>query len=423
MIESMVITLREGIEAALVVGIILAYLNKSGKEALKGMVYRGIGAAVAASIVFALIFQIMGIDPENEFLEGTLLGIAGIMVASLVLWMWRTAKTLKAEMERKLDRIVSREDSSTQGWGLLAFTFLMVFREGAETVLFLMSATIGQFSILSLIGGTIGIALAVLFAVLFIKGSLKINLSRFFAVTGVVLLLLALKLVLGSLHEFAEVGAIPMSKGLMAFIGYFVRDNTSTFIIMVLLAIPLMVILWDASSEKTVPAGADESPVEKRKRLALKQKERMWRTGLILAALFIFFTMGSAVMAGSSLRDPEPVPVFDNGGEVRIPISLLEEGKLEKYLYRANGMDIRFLVVRLADGSVQTSLDACQICGTVGYGQDGENAVCKNCNAPIAMHTMGQGGGCNPLPLEAKVKGENIVITAAELARAQTYFK
>ncbi|MCL4418045.1 MAG: FTR1 family protein, partial [Actinobacteria bacterium] len=145
MIESLVITLREGVEAALVVGIILAYLNKTGKTSLNRMVYLGLGAAVIASIAFAMLFQALKLNPENEYLEGTLLGIAGILVASLVVWMWRVAKSIRENVERKLDVISSRGNLRAQGVGLLGFTFLMVFREGAETVLFLMGATLGRF--------------------------------------------------------------------------------------------------------------------------------------------------------------------------------------------------------------------------------------------------------------------------------------
>ncbi|MCL5073728.1 MAG: FTR1 family protein, partial [Actinobacteria bacterium] len=136
MIESLVITLREGIEAALVVGIILTYLNKVGKTTLKKMVYLGLAISIIASIAFAIVFQMLNLDPENEYLEGSLLIAASIMVATLVIWMWRVSKSIKTEVEKKLDSIVNQKNTSAQGLGLMAFTFLMVFREGAETVLF-----------------------------------------------------------------------------------------------------------------------------------------------------------------------------------------------------------------------------------------------------------------------------------------------
>src|SRR3972149_3575661 len=126
MLEALVITTREGVEAALVVGIILAYLNKTGKAGLSRMVYWGLGAAILASVVFAIVLQALNIDPENEYLEGALLGAAGILVASLVLWMWRVSKKIKTEVEKKLGAIVGQESTRAQGLRLLAFTFVMV---------------------------------------------------------------------------------------------------------------------------------------------------------------------------------------------------------------------------------------------------------------------------------------------------------
>src|SRR3972149_2264319 len=126
MLAALVITLREGVEAALVVGIMLAYLHKTGRAGLNRMGDWGLGAAILASVVFAVVLQALNIDPENEYLEGALLGAAGILVASLVVWMWRVSKKIKTEVEKKLGAIVGRENTRAQGLSLLAFTFVMV---------------------------------------------------------------------------------------------------------------------------------------------------------------------------------------------------------------------------------------------------------------------------------------------------------
>ena len=111
-------------------------------------------------------------------------------------------------------------------------------------------------------------------------------------------------------------------------------------------------------------------------------------------------------------------------GEVSIPVNGLPEGELTKYVYTtADMVDVRFLVVRGGDGSIMTALDACQICGPVGYGQDREEAICKRCNAPIAMDTIGAGGGCNPLPLAAGLANDAVVVPVAELVKAEVTFQ
>jgi len=418
-IESLVITLREGVEAALVVGIILAYLYKSGRQALTRWVYWGLGLAIAASLVLAGTLQALDVSAENERVEGTMFIIGGAMVATLVIWIWRTSRNIKGNLESRVSALAGQGKG---GLGLFVFTFFMVFREGAETVLFLLAATLGEFSMGTIIGGGLGIALAVVFALLIFKGSLRVNLSRFFAVTSVVLIVLAVKLVLGGLHEFAEVGAIPMSKNMMAFIGYFVRDDASMAILMALLALPLLAILWDA---RTPADKAPEATSDVQKRLArsARSRERTWRIALVVVALFIMAALVSTVFASSSFYDPEPIPVAAQPEAVAIAISSMETDKLYKYSYTVDGVDVRFIAARLEDGTIQAGLDACQICGALGYMQEGEEAICKNCNAPIDMHTLGLGGGCNPLPVQYTADGGMLTIPVSALRAAAVHFQ
>ena len=191
MIASLVITLREGIEAALVVGIVLAYLANTGRKELTRFVYLGLAAAVAASLVLAAAFELAGIEPENPYAEGVILAVAGLFVVTMVLWMRKAARGLKVKMEKRLESITSREGGRATGWGLFAFTFIMVMREGVETVLFLKAAALGtEASPAALVGALVGLSLAVLFAVLFIRGSVHINLPRFFRYTSIALLVL-----------------------------------------------------------------------------------------------------------------------------------------------------------------------------------------------------------------------------------------
>lgn len=425
--EALVITLREGIEAALVLGIILAYLRKTGRRALNGFVYVGLALAIAASLGMAAFLQALGLDPENEYLEGALLGLGGLFVGSMVLWMWRTARSLRRQMESRLASLTAEERRA--GWGvglgLLLFTFVMVFREGMETVLFLAAVSLGEAaSLWDFLGGAAGLGLATLFAVLFIRGSLRINLARFFAITGSVLLVLAARLLAASAHEFAEVGLLPLTKEIMALLGYFVRDNSVSVLVMALVAVPVFLLLWETAGAAWAAAGpSGESAPERRKRLAAARLELVWQGALAAATLLIVLSLATTALAGERFVDPPPTPVEASNGEVRIPLGLPEEGRLNKFSYRAGGVAVRFLVVRLQDGTLGVALDACQICGAVGYGQEGKNAICKNCNAPIAMNTLGQGGGCNPRELPARLDGAELVISAADLAAAQAYFR
>ena len=241
--EAFVITLREGVEAALIIALIITYLNRTGRQELHRWVYAGLGLAIVASFLGAFGFSRIGLNPESELLEGILYAVAAVLVVSLVVWMWRNSGNMKQQIEGRLDTL-STSDSRGYGWGLLAFVFFMVFREGIETVLFLAALSLTRTPDLAgFAGGIVGLSLAVLFGVLFIRGSLRINLRWFFAVTGFVLLILAVRLAAGSLHEFHEVGLLSLPHLLEEAIEFLTEERTSTVILITLIALPLLTML------------------------------------------------------------------------------------------------------------------------------------------------------------------------------------
>ncbi|MBI4283147.1 MAG: DUF2318 domain-containing protein [Chloroflexi bacterium] len=424
MLSSLIITLREGMEIALVLGIILTYLRRTGRATLNRYVYWGLGLAILVSLGVGITLQIIGFDPENEYLEGTLLGIGGIFVASMVLWMWRTAKNIRRQMEARMENIVANEKTSlAAAIGLLSFTFFMVAREGVEMVVFLAATTLGQSGVLSVIGGVLGVGLATLFAILFIRGSLRINLGRFFTVTTIVLLILAVRLLMGSVHEFAEVGAVPMTAGVMRVLGYFVRDRASTLLLTGMILVPMLVVLWDFRRAETVAAAAGEKAAEQRKWRAARRLERTWQFSLLGATAVIALAMVSQVFAASPFIDPTPQPVTAQDGEIKLSASDWLPGELHKFTYSVTGAEVRFLAVKLDDGSVATGVDACQICGIAGYMQNRNEPIvtCKNCNAPIPMNTIGLGGGCNPIALPSTTGGDATVSIAVKELENQAH--
>lgn len=248
MIASLVITLREGIEAALVVGIVLGYLTKVGQAHLKRVVYVALGTAVGASIILAAVFQLAGLDPDDPYIQGTILAVAGVFVVSMVIWMWKAARGLKAKMEKRLETITSEERASATGWGLFGFTFVMVLREGVETILFLKAAAVGsEASVASFAGAFVGLGLAVLFAVLFIRGSVQINLPRFFRYTSVAMLVLGAKLLLGSVHEFSELGVFPAGNKVIGQVSGVATGTPGAIITGIVIAVPVLLLLWEIS--------------------------------------------------------------------------------------------------------------------------------------------------------------------------------
>ena len=423
--EAFVVTLREGLEAALVVGLVITYLNRTGRAALRRWAYFGLGLAVVASVLGAVVFNLAGFDPENEILEGTVLAIAAVLVFSLVLWMWRTSRGMKQHIEGRLESLAS-SDTKRQGWGVLAFVFFMVFREGVEMILFLAALSLAATpDLVGLLGCLSGLGLAALFGVLIVKGSLRINLRRFFGVTGFVLMVLIARLAAGSLHEFFEVGLLPSTPILLAVIGFIVKDSTSTIILIALIALPVLTMLPDMRLKSEVLAALPgENNVDRRKRLAGLYRSRNWQTALVSVTLATVLPLGAASYAFGKAAyrpDPQMVTVHEDG-MVHIPISELASGQLNLYTYQGIDTDVTFMIIKREEDDIAVALNACGICPPRGYHQERNVLICDNRNAPINMETVGMPGGCNPIPLAASLVNGQVQITSSDLLDAQIAF-
>jgi high-affinity iron transporter len=207
-IANYLIGLREGLEAALVVSILVAYLVKTGRRDRLAPVWTGVLAAVAMSLVFGALLTFtssrMSFQAQEAF-GGTLSIVAVGFVTWMVFWMRRTARTLSKELRGRLDTALA------MGTGALIVTaFIAVGREGLETSLFIWSAiqATGQ-NTQPVLGATLGLLTAVVIGYLFYKGALKINLAKFFLWTGAVLIVVAAGVLAYGVHDLQEAGILP----------------------------------------------------------------------------------------------------------------------------------------------------------------------------------------------------------------------
>ena len=210
MLQSFVITLREGLEAFLIVAISLAYLRKSGRQALIPAVHWGIGVSVLLSIGLAVLFQ----RASNQALwEGTLATVAAVLVATLIVHMWRHAKQLKREIETQLQRSTIRAGTGAFA-GVFLFTLLMISREGMETAL-LMGTLLFQVQAMDVITGALaGLVCAAGVAWLWSRFGHRVNLALFFQVTAVFLMVFVVQLLIYGFHELTEANIFPYSESL-----------------------------------------------------------------------------------------------------------------------------------------------------------------------------------------------------------------
>ena len=245
MLSAFLIALREGVEASLIVGIILVYLSRTQRSHLARYVWGGVAAAVALSLAVAIALERFNIS-EDGF-EGLLLLVAAVFVVTMIIWMNHIAKHLKKEIEDKVESYAAKAGSAA-GWGLALFVFLMVVREGAELALILRAVELSTEGLQTWIGTIAGIATAVAVGLFFFKGTLRVPLHRFFAVTSAILILVAIQLAVTGLHELSEARWIPSSKSEMAILGPIVR-NELFFFIFVFGAATLMIFReWQAAS-------------------------------------------------------------------------------------------------------------------------------------------------------------------------------
>jgi high-affinity iron transporter len=201
--------LREGVEAALIVSIILAYLARTGNGRYFPRIWVGTVAALAVSLAAGLaIYVTTRTLPERaeELFEGGTMLVAAGVVTWMLFWMRRQSAGIKGELQAQVDRALS----AGSVWGLAALAFVAIIREGIETSLFLVgqvnSAESGAPSVV--VGAVVGLAIAALLGYGFYHGTRRINLASFFRWTGVALVFIAAGLLAHAVHEFVEAGVV-----------------------------------------------------------------------------------------------------------------------------------------------------------------------------------------------------------------------
>lgn len=413
MLPAFLIALREGVEASLVVGIILVYLARTGRSQLARFVWYGVFAAVALSLAVAVLLERWRIS-EDGF-EGIMYLVAAAFVITMILWMNRVARHLKKEIEQKIETYVGRAGAAA-GWGIFFFVFLMVLREGAELAIILRAVELSTEGLQIWIGTLLGIGAAVAVGVFFFKGTLRVPLHRFFAVTSIILILVAIQLALTGLHELSEAQWLPSSKAEMAVIGPVVRNELFFFVLIFGAATLLVLREWQSASHAKA---AKEASGEAERRLlgAQSRRQRRWIIAAATACLSVILVLtADFVYTRANSAPPSAQAIAAVGNEVRIPVSDVQDGKMHLFTISAGGQLLRFMIIKKPNG-YGTALDACRICGAEGYRQDGQNVVCRHCGSAIYIPTVGEAGGCNPIGVPSHLDGADLVLDVSSLVQ------
>ena len=209
MLASFLITLREGLEAALIVGIVLSALRKLNQTDKKRPVWLGVIAAVLVSVAAGWLFNRLGIAFEGrgeEIFEGLAMLLAAGVLTWMIFWMQRQGRNIEAELERDVRQAVT----AGSAWALFSLAFVAVVREGIETALFMTAAAFSATPAQTLVGGLIGLAVAIVLGWLIFAAGKQLNLRAFFWGTSILLLIFAAGLLAHGMHELQEAGLLPI---------------------------------------------------------------------------------------------------------------------------------------------------------------------------------------------------------------------
>jgi FTR1 family protein len=416
-LSAFLIALREGVEASLVVGIILVYLSRTGRAHLSRYAWYGVAAAVALSLAVAMALERWQIS-EDGF-EGVMLLAAAAFVITMIVWMNRVARHLKKEIEQKVEAYAIRAGKAA-GWGIFAFVFLMVVREGVELALILRAVELSTEGLQTWIGTIAGIAAAVAVGLFFFKGTLRVPLQRFFAATSVILMLVVFQLALTGLHELSEAQWLPSSKSEMAIVGPIVKNDLFFFVFIFGAAALLIFREWQSATHASaVTRAAGEA--EKRLLEAQNRRQRRWMAAAASACLIVILALtADFIYARANSARPSVTQLTAQNNQVRVPIGEVQDGSMHLFATDlGGGQTVRFMIIKKPDGW-GTALDACRICGAEGYRQDGQNVICRHCGSAIYVPTIGQAGGCNPIGVPSHVDGTDLVMDISALTQATT---
>jgi FTR1 family protein len=413
MFEALVITLREGVEAALVLALAIAVLRRRGLERLQGSLLWGAALAVAASVVVAALAT--RLTYNQELAEGIAMLVGATLVLLLVWWMWTAAPHFKQEIEAGIDRAVSRDAQGRGDWfGLFLFAFAMVFREGLETAIFLSATGFNSEGLGRLLGALAGLTLAAVLGVLLVRGTIKVPLKPFFSITSAVLILIAIQLVVGGLHELSEAEVLPSSKAEMAIIGPLIKSDFLLFALTVALAAGWLLFAPGGRAAAPVASSTATAP-ELRLERAARSRDRARRGWTGVIALLVVGLLTTAFVLQS--RIPPRAPAISlplENGAARFVSATVEDGHLHFFEVPLPERPVRFFAIQVGD-ELRTCFDACEICGDQGYFEEQGAVICRNCTAPIALQTIGRTGGCNPIPLRHTREGARMVVNEADL--------
>lgn len=416
MLQALLLTLK-GAEAAVPIGLLFAGLAQVKRQELVAPARRGVVLGVAASLAAAALLEARLID--REIYTGAVWFGAILLEIAFLRWLWTAGKVTPLPADRPFPV------SFRQAALVFLFCFVAVLVSGPDVVLFPTRVFIQTTDYLNtellvkVSGGLVGIILSAGLAVALARGAGGLA-NRWFLGTVIPALgVLVARQGVEVLRILLVTGILPMFQWLLAVMIPLINYQALFFYALMLAALVPLLLGRPRITEEAFGLNA----AQRRKMLAqVRRQARRALAAAGLTALVTFLVAAGNAYANRPVKLSPAVPVTATEGEIRIPVAEVSDGKLHRYAATAGGTEVRFLVLKKGGAALGVALDACEICGPTGYYQRGNQVVCKACDVVINPATVGFKGGCNPVPLEYRVKDGAVVIQEASLAREKERF-
>ncbi|MGB7309194.1 MAG: DUF2318 domain-containing protein, partial [Candidatus Acidiferrales bacterium] len=220
-------------------------------------------------------------------------------------------------------------------------------------------------------------------------------------------------------HELSEAEWIWSSKAEMATVGPIVRNEV--FFFAVILGVAALLVVREYFTARRPAEDPKMNPAERRMREWEFRRQRRWSFAAAILCVLVIVSLAAEFAYAHAMNQPSPAKeLTSENGEVRISLSDLTDQSVHFYDADVNNTEIRFMVIHQTNGNYAVALDACQICGWAGYKQEGQNVVCRNCGATIYIPSIGDKGGCNPIPVKSEVANGEVIVELASLASSAT---
>jgi uncharacterized membrane protein len=240
--------------------------------------------------------------------------------------------------------------------------------------------------------------------------------------TTVILMVVVFQLTISGLHELSEGQILPSSSTEMALVGPIVRNDVFFFV--AILALAGAMVLWEWRGRRAVVPVVELEGAALRKAKWTARREKLWMMGSCAASgLFILMITAEFIYAKSATALSDATPLTVTGDAAKIPVATVSDGILHRFSVESDGVTVRIIVIQRPDKSLVAAFDACEICGPKGFYQKGGMVVCKNCASALVNSSIGEKGGCNPIPIESKVEGDELVIPAARIFKGAGIFR